>query len=120
MDYVTKSVMVEQYLNAINTRDIDCLENLFSDDVVIEDPVGSIPHLGKDAALLFYTNTVFESGALIKQTGPIRANSDYAVIPAQVCLGTITIDVIEKFVFYDGYIKSMQAFFGDDNFATGN
>lgn len=116
MKYDEKLSILDEYICAINTRNDAILVKLFDDEVVIEDPVGTPPHIGKEQALHFYQNVVFPAKPSFKRLGTVCAAQTYALMACQAETAEFTLDVIEKFEFHEGRIKSMQAYFGDDNF----
>ncbi len=48
-DETARKAMALEYVGRINAGDVDGVLDLFSDDVVFEDPVGKPPIVGKDA-----------------------------------------------------------------------
>lgn len=116
MKYDDKLIVLDHYIKAINTKDAALLSKLFAHNVIIEDPVGTPPHIGKEQALIFYQDVVFVAEPSFKRTGLVCAAYNYALMPCQAETLSFTLDVIEKFEFEENKIKSMQAYFGDDNF----
>ena len=108
---------MQEYVDAFNRVDLQGIVDLYADDAVVEDPVGSEPRQGKDAIHAFY-KTAIESGARLKLAAPIRASHGNAAAMAfdvelQMPNGQAVIRVIDVMRFDDaGKFISMNAFWG--------
>lgn len=49
---------LQAYVDGISGDDVETILALFSDDAVVEDPVGTDPHIGKQALRGFYQMAV--------------------------------------------------------------
>lgn len=113
---------VHAYVDAFERGDPEGVMTLFAEDGVVEDPVGTPPHVGHDAIRAFYTLSM-QTGARLRLQQPIRIGSDYAAFAFQVRLTMdgkkLTVDVIDIFRFdADGKVAKMEAYFGPANFCT--
>ncbi|MBQ0796284.1 MAG: nuclear transport factor 2 family protein [Zhongshania sp.] len=123
--YVSKNpklTAVEQYISALSSHDMAVITDLYADDAVLEDPVGSDPLVGKAAIVRFY-EVAFSSGISARLDGPVRLVANHAVFPFVVELnpgnGEMRIDVIDQFTFNDdNKIVAMKAFWGEANMTT--
>lgn len=110
---------VHAYVAAFETGDADAVAAIYAQDAIVEDPIGSPPHHGRDAIRAFYAESM-KTGAKLKLDGPIRVAGDYAVFPFSVNLhyegSDKRIDVIDTFRFNDGdEVVEMRAFWGPSN-----
>ena len=65
---------VQTYVEAFEKADLDIIRNLFADDAIQADPVGSPPRHGIEEILQFY-KAGFAAGMKLKLTGKPRAAS---------------------------------------------
>ncbi|WP_417595704.1 nuclear transport factor 2 family protein [Parasphingorhabdus sp.] len=111
--------IVDQYLAAINTGDMQSATNIYADNAAVEDPVGTEPKRGDDI-LQFYT-AAFSNGAKVELTGPVRISAKAAAFPfraeiKQPANKLLIVDVIDIFEFDDaGKVVKMTAHFGPSN-----
>jgi steroid delta-isomerase len=118
---------VHAYVEAFDQGDPDVAAALFAEDAVVEDPIGSPPHVGQAAIRAFYAASM-QTGAKLILTGPPRLAPPHLAFPMQVRLNwqgrDMVIDVIDTWQFdASGKIRRMQAYFGPSNMAdtsTGN
>ncbi len=107
---------IETYVDRHTAGDIDGIVALFSDDVVVWDPVGSDPHTGPDALRAFFQGTHDMVERLeLELTGPIRCTAEFAAFPmtATSHIGDfhLAIDIIDVMTFGDdGKIVEMRAY----------
>ncbi|PHR12469.1 MAG: steroid delta-isomerase [Sphingopyxis sp.] len=110
---------VDRYLAAINAGDMAAVMELYADNAVIEDPVGTEPKSGDDI-LKFYTKA-FAGGAKVELTGPVRISAKAAAFPfrgeiTRVDGPTIIVEVIDIFEFDEaGKVAKMTAHLGPTN-----
>lgn len=110
---------VDLYLAAINAGDMAAVMELYADNAVIEDPVGTEPKSGDDI-LKFYTKA-FAGGAKVELTGPVRISAKAAAFPfrgeiTRVDGPTIIVEVIDIFEFDEaGKVAKMTAHLGPTN-----
>lgn len=110
---------VHDYVDAFARGDAEAVAALFAADAVVEDPVGTSPHVGQAAILEFYTGAM-RTGARLTLEGPVRIGADYAAFAFSVTLdyagGAKRIDVIDTFRFNDqNLVVEMRAFWGPGN-----
>ena len=115
MDSKDKIAVVERYVEAFETADVGIIRDMYADDAVVEDPVGSEPHRGLDAICTFYEGAI-ASGAKLALTGVSRCAGNAVAFPFQVIMPGMKLDVIDVFEFDDnGKINSMKAYWGPEN-----
>lgn len=110
---------VNAYVAAFDARNPQAVADLFAEDATVEDPVGSPAHVGRDAILAFYTQSM-ATGAKLKLEGPVRVCLPYAAFSFSVHLHwegkDQRVDVIDTFKFNDdGKVVEMRAYFGPTN-----
>ena len=101
----------------MSSDDVEKVLVLFSDDAVVEDPVGSDAHRGKDALRIFYQASIDSVDHMILE-GSVRAREKWGAAamiasPKGIDMKVETLDVME---FNDeGLITHMTAYWGDTN-----
>ncbi|MFN3424129.1 MAG: steroid Delta-isomerase [Novosphingobium meiothermophilum] len=110
---------VHEYVAAFAANAPERVAALFAEDATVEDPVGSPPHVGREAILAFYTASM-QTGAKLKLEGPVRICGPYAAFAFSVLLNLggkdMHVDVIDTFRFDDhGKVIEMRAYFGPTN-----
>ena len=111
---------VQRYIEGVSAQDIEAIRDLYDENAVVEDPVGTDPHAGIEAICGFYQGG-FAAQTRLELTGPVRCAGNSAAFPftATPELGgkKVRIDVIDIFEFNDaGRIQSMRAYWGPENF----
>jgi steroid delta-isomerase len=111
---------VEAYVRGFAEGDVDTICGLFAADAVVEDPVGSPPHVGAEAVRRFYQRIMNDGGARLELTGPVRTAASAAAFAFSSHLTrngvARRIDPIDVFQFdADGKVKSMRAYWGPAN-----
>lgn len=115
----TMEAAVHAYVAAFDHSDAVAIANLYAIDARVEDPIGSPPHVGREAIETFYRYAV-TTGAKLVLDGPIRIAGHIAAFPFHVSLNhggqPTRIDVIDLFHFDEaGQITLMQAYWGETN-----
>ena len=124
---------VEAYIRLFNAQDASGIADLYADDAIVTDPVGTPPKEGKAAILAFYEMAV-KNGAKLALVGPIRIAGNSAAFPFRCIVGGMThvdadvavevdlpkggmtIDIIDTFAFNeDGKVTEMTAYWGPSN-----
>ena len=109
-----------KYLEALSNKNLEGIMALYAENAVVEDPVGSDPHVGTAAIREFYTGAVgFDLEAAL--TGQVRIAGDEVAFPftCSNAAAGLTMHIIDVFKFNDeGLITSMRAFWGDSNAIT--
>ena len=118
-DPVKMEAAVHEYVAAVDAGSPERVAALFAEDATVEDPVGSPPHVGREAILAFYTASM-QTGAKLKLDGPVRLCGPYAAFAFNVHLhwdGTDKrVDVIDTFRFNEAnQVVEMRAYFGPSN-----
>ena len=115
MEYADKVAAVHRYVEAFDKQDMAIIRDIYADNAVVEDPVGSDLHEGIEAVCAFYEGAL-GSGAKLELTGPVRSAANTAAFPFQVKMGDMSIDIIDVFEFDDqGKVVSMKAYWGPEN-----
>ncbi|GAA0796198.1 nuclear transport factor 2 family protein [Marinobacterium sediminicola] len=116
--------IMARYLELVSSGDVDAILALYASDAIVEDPVGQPPHIGRHAIDAFYRNGLGEMKVRAELQGPIRAtDSGWGAMPFSVTVTNADpvtrIDVIDVMEFDDkGRIKSMKAYWGEQNLTT--
>lgn len=110
---------LQAYVDNITAGDLDAVVNLFAEDAIVEDPVGSEPHEGHVALREFY-QVACDSVSKMTLEGNVRVCSNVGACAmlaspkgAEDSLLIETLDVME--FNDDGKITSMRAYWGERN-----
>lgn len=108
---------MQAYVDAITEGSMEKILALFADDAVVEDPVGTEPHVGKEALRAFYQGAI-DGLEKMELEGAVRARGKWGACamlayPKGIDLIVQTLDVME--FNEDGLIAKMTAYFGDTN-----
>ena len=115
MNAEDKVKAVHRYVEAFEKGDLDIIRELYAEDGVVEDPVGSSPHQGLKAILEFY-GPALASGAKLELTGKPRCAGAAVAFPFKVAMPGFAVEVIDVFEFNDaGKVASMKAYWGPEN-----
>ena len=111
---------VDTYVRGFATHDADLIIDLFAENAVIEDPLGTPAMVGKEAVRAFYNRIMADGGARLELLGPVRtAASSSAFVFASFLTrdGKETrIDVVDVWDFdAAGKIAHMRAYWGPEN-----
>lgn len=111
--------VMQQYVDSITEGDLEGILDLFADDAIVEDPVGSEPKRGKDALREFYQMTVETVETMILE-GNVRVREKWGAcamlaFPAGTD-GKMEVETLDVMVFNDdGKVSEMTAYWGDSN-----
>lgn len=112
MEAAHKRATVEKYIEAVSTDNLDLIREIYADNAVVEDPVGSEPHEGIAAIEAFYSK-VHGVGVKLELTGPIRCTENAAAFPFKCTTHGHVLEIIDTFEFNsDGKVISMKAYWG--------
>jgi steroid Delta-isomerase len=112
-----KIAVVEQYIQAFATKDMNLIKDIYAADASVEDPVGSEVRHGIAAIVEFYQQA-FSSGAQLELTGPARCAGSAVAFPFCVNVPGMKIHAIDVFEFNsDGKVVAMRAYWGPENIA---
>ena len=111
--------VLQDYVDAVAGEDVEKIIDLYAEDAVVEDPVGTPVHKGHEALRAFYQIAVDAVEKMVLEGNPrIRDNWGTAAMRAypkgmdlKFCMETL--DVME--FNDDGKIISMTAYWGDSN-----
>ena len=118
MEASEKIAVVNHYIEAFEKADMGMIREMYADNAVVEDPVGTDAHEGIEAICTFYEGAL-SSGAKLALTGTPRCAGNSVAFPFQVLLPGMTMDVIDVFEFdAAGKVLSMKAYWGPENMAS--
>lgn len=111
--------VMQQYVDSITEGDLEAILDLFSDDAVVEDPVGSEPKRGKDALREFYEMTIDSVETMILEGNP-RAREQWGACAMLAYPkgmdGKMEVETLDVMEFNEaGKVVAMTAYFGDKN-----
>ena len=110
MEASEKIAVVENYVRAFAESDMTIIEDIFAEDAVVHDPVGSEPHVGIDAILDFYRRSV-PGPTTLELTGTVRCAGNSAAFPFIAMAGDLRIEIIDVFEFNEaGKVATMRAY----------
>ncbi|MEO5875985.1 MAG: nuclear transport factor 2 family protein [Streptosporangiaceae bacterium] len=113
-----KSVL-QAYVDGFAAGDPDAVIALFTEDAVVEDPIGTPELHGREAIAEFYRNAI-GSGAKLTLDAPIRASSGAkAAMAFTVEVQGMRIGVVDVMTFNDeGRVVRMEAVWGPEDITT--
>lgn len=110
---------LQTYVDSISNSDLEAIINLFAEDAVVEDPVGTDPHIGHAALREFYQMACDSVSKMVLE-GNVRVTKKWAAAGmlaypkgAEDSLVIETLDVME--FNEEGKIIRMTAYWGDSN-----
>jgi steroid delta-isomerase len=111
--------IMQAYVEAVSGNDVEAVVALFTEDAVVEDPIGTAPHVGHDGLRVFYQIAVDSVEKMVLE-GNVRARDQWGACgmlayPKGMDMKFVieTLDVME---FNDaGKIMRMTAYWGDSN-----
>ena len=122
-DPAALTAIVERYCEVASGRDVEAYVDLFADDAVIVDPVGTPPHVGRDAVRAFRQSAVDAVTSLDFTFHGVRAAGDHVafnfVVDATVGEAKMHIEGIEIFQVVAGKIARMTAIWGEADATFG-
>jgi steroid delta-isomerase len=118
MQAADKIAVVEKYIQAFATNDMNLIKDIYAADATVEDPVGSEVRHGIAAIVEFYQQA-FGAGAKLELTGPARYAGNAVAFPFCVNVPGMKIYAIDVFEFNSGgKVVSMKAYWGPENIAV--
>ena len=115
MDAADKIAAVHKYVEAFDKQSMDLIREIYADDAVVEDPVGTDIHDGIEAICAFYEGAL-GSGAKLELTGTPRCSGNAVAFPFKVVMPGMQVEIIDVFEFnQEGKVNSMKAYWGPDN-----
>jgi len=115
MSVESMQAIVNRYIQAFEESDINIIRDLYADDAVVEDPVGSEPIRGIDAILEFYKQGL-GSGVKLSLTQDIRVAGNSVAFVFEARMPDMVISPLDVFeVNEQGKVQSMKAYWGESN-----
>jgi steroid delta-isomerase len=115
MEVSDKIAAVHRYIEAFDKGDIEIIRELYAENAIVEDPVGTEPHVGIEAVLGFYEPSL-GSAAKLTLTGSPRCAGNAVAFPFTATVGEMVIDIVDVFEFdAAGKVMSMKAYWGPEN-----
>ncbi len=110
MEASDKIAVVEKYVQAFAESNMQMIDEIFADDAVVHDPVGTEPYVGKEAIMGFYEQSV-PGLTTLELTGAVRCAGDSAAFPFNAVVGDMRIEIIDVFEFNGaGRVSTMRAY----------
>lgn len=104
-----------RYLEALNNKDTATIREIFAEDAVVEDPVGTDPYVGIEAIVKFFESG-FAADVKTELTEKPRVAGNYVAFVFKVIIPGMIIEPIDVFEFNDdGKVALMKAFWSEDN-----
>ena len=82
METSDKIAAVHKYVEAFDKADMSLIREIYADDAIVEDPVGTDVHEGIDAVCAFYEGAL-SSGCKLELTGDPRCAGNAVAFPFQ-------------------------------------
>lgn len=115
MEVEDKIAAVHKYVEAFDTGNMDIIRELYAEDAVVEDPVGTDPYNGIEAIEGFYEPSL-GSGVKLELSGTPRCAGNAVAFPFRAVIGEMKIEIVDVFEFNEaGKVTSMKAYWGPDN-----
>jgi len=119
IDYKKAEAVVDAYMREMTAGNLEAVTDLYAEDAILEDPVGTEVRNGKAAITEFYSGAL-QSEILLERTGPVRVASNEVVFPFRCEFnspdGPVAIDIIDHFILNENHkVISMRAFWGEYN-----
>jgi steroid delta-isomerase len=115
--------IVDRYVEVASGRDVEAYVDLFAEDAVIIDPVGTPAHVGRDAVRAFRQSAVDAVTSMDFTAHGTRAAGDHVafnfVVKATVGGAQMLIEGIEIFQIEAGKITHMTAIWGEADASFG-
>ena len=108
----------EDYCRLVTEGDFSAVAKLYAEQATVEDPVGSDPHVGRDAIREFYKSSA--GTVRLELSGSVRIAGVEGAAPmianAGEGEGRLIIETLDVMKFDDdGLVASMRAFWGPEN-----
>ena len=118
MEHRNKVAVVERYFEAFHQQDMDIIRELFADNAVVEDPIGTDPRVGIDAVVAFFEGPL-AAGPKLELVAPVRIAANSVAFAFQAKMGENILDIIDVFTFDDaGKIVDMKAYWDPETLQT--
>lgn len=115
MESATLVKAVHGYIEAFDKSDINLIRNLYAEDAILEDPVGSPPRKGIEQILEFY-KPALKAGMKLKLVGKPRCAGNSVAFVFEGTMPGMVISPIDVFELNAaGKIVHMRAYWSMDN-----
>ncbi|MEH6549234.1 MAG: nuclear transport factor 2 family protein [Pseudomonadales bacterium] len=115
MEASEKIAVVEKYVRSFDESSLELIKEIFADDAIVEDPVGTEQRNGIGAIAEFY-KTGFEANAKLELTSKPRCAGNSVAFSFDVVMTGMKISVTDVFEFNDaGKVVLMKAYWGPEN-----
>ena len=117
-DIEQRVAVVNNYVKALNTKDISIIKAMYAPNATVHDPLGTEPKSGFDAVVKFYAEGAFNKQAQLSAelTGPVRVAGNSAAFSFNVFFNGLKLEVIDVFEFNkEGKVEVMRAYWSNAN-----
>ena len=109
---------IDEYVNAVNSRDANAIAAQFTEDAHHHDPVSNPPNLGRAAIVTFFENGIAASDTWTFTARSVHTCADNVAIDFEIAVvtggATMTIAGIEIFeADEEGRFTSVRAYWDD-------
>jgi steroid delta-isomerase len=106
----------ERYCELVSAGDADAVAQLYAADAVVEDPVGSEPHRGRDAIRAFYRASA--GSVTLELEGRVRVAGSHgaaAMVARPKADPQVRVETLDVMTFDDeGLVTTMRAYWSAD------
>lgn len=115
----------QKYVDGVTGDDVEVILDLYADDAVVEDPVGTPAHVGKEALREFYQKAVEMVELMTIECNPrVRAEASVGACAMRAYPrdgNGMYIEVLDVMTFNEeGKVTTMSAYWGDSNLKADN
>lgn len=111
-----KVQVVEDYVTALNTADIEIIKKMYANNATVEDPVGTPLKVGHTDIVKFYAEGAFKGKLFAELTGPVRVAGNSAAFSFNVHFNGMKMEIIDVFEFNEkNQVVSMKAYWSNAN-----
>ena len=115
METATLLKAVEMYVQAFDKADLNIIREIYAEDAILEDPVGSPARHGIEEILEFY-KAGLAAGIKLRLNGKPRCAGNSVAFAFDGVMKNMTISPIDVFELNaDGKIQHMRAYWGPEN-----
>lgn len=119
IDFKKAEAVVDTYMRAMTEGNLEQVVDLYADEAILEDPVGTDVLNGKAAITEFYKGAL-QAKIVLERIGQVRLASNELTFPFRCEYngpdGPVAIEIIDHFILNEDHkIISMRAFWGENN-----
>lgn len=108
--------VVESYIHALNAADIDAVVDIFNEDAIVLDPLGSQPITGRSEIKNFYTNGPFLHPIVASLDGEVKVAGNSAAFTFTAHSDGKKMEIIDVFEFdSNDKVSKMIAYWSSAN-----